>query len=99
MIENKETGAAAEMPKYQSHKQVWALKIGKATWNPNESIDLFFVEDSGFGSINIEHEAALRFKKCADEGVEDLGYYVVYKGGYQSWSPTDAFEEGYKLIK
>jgi hypothetical protein len=26
------------------------------------------------------------------------GYYVVYKDGYKSFSPADAFEEGYTRI-
>jgi hypothetical protein len=26
---------------------------------------------------------------------DDLGYFVVYEDGYQSWSPTEAFEKGY----
>ena len=26
------------------------------------------------------------------------GYYVVYEGGYKSWSPPDAFEGGYTKI-
>ena len=25
------------------------------------------------------------------------GYYVLYKGGYESFSPAKAFEDGYKL--
>lgn len=91
--------AQTELPKYQSHKQVWALlKIEKAVWNPNESIDLFFSEDSNVDPINIEGDDALRFKPSTDESIGDLGYYVVYKDGYRSWSPTDAFEEGYTHI-
>jgi hypothetical protein len=26
------------------------------------------------------------------------GYWVLYEGGYQSWSPAEAFEDGYKLL-
>lgn len=29
---------------------------------------------------------------------EDTGYVVRYSDGYQSWSPTKAFEEGYTFI-
>lgn len=28
----------------------------------------------------------------------DLGYYVVYDGGYKSFSPAEAFEGGYTKI-
>ena len=26
------------------------------------------------------------------------GYYVRYPDGYESWSPAEAFEEGYTLV-
>lgn len=26
------------------------------------------------------------------------GYFVVYKDGYESWSPAEAFEEGYTRV-
>lgn len=26
---------------------------------------------------------------------EDMGYYVRYEDGFESWSPTEAFEKGY----
>ena len=26
---------------------------------------------------------------------KDPGYYVVYEDGYESWSPTKAFEDGH----
>lgn len=29
---------------------------------------------------------------------QDGGYYVVYKDGYKSFSPADAFEDGYTKI-
>jgi len=28
-----------------------------------------------------------------------MGYYVVYEDGYESWSPTKEFQEGYELIE
>ena len=28
----------------------------------------------------------------------DLGYYIRYEDGYESWSPTKAFEAGYTLV-
>jgi len=37
---------------------------------------------------------------CTDQDCEEgiSGYKVVYKDGYESWSPKDTFEEAYRLI-
>ena len=82
-----------EMPKYRSHKVVHALKIKEIVENPNGTLDLFF-HLNGFAPWNISSMCANRFKHTDD----DLGYYVVYEDGHESWSPTKAFEEGYLLI-
>ena len=29
----------------------------------------------------------------------EIGYKVVYKDGYESWSPKEVFEEAYKPLK
>ena len=34
----------------------------------------------------------------ADENGKDPGYKVRYKGGYESWSPKDVFEESYRPV-
>ena len=31
--------------------------------------------------------------------LEAGGYYVRYPDGYESWSPAEAFEEGYTLVE
>ena len=31
-------------------------------------------------------------------GKEDLGYFVLYEDGHESWSPSAAFEYGYTRI-
>ena len=31
--------------------------------------------------------------------VEVEGYKVIYKDGYESWSPKDVFEEAYKPLE
>lgn len=96
MIENKETGAAVEMPKYQSHKKVWALQI-ELSEKHEEGIELKFVESNIYANIVItDKEEISRFEKCLGD---DKGYLVLYKGAYRSWSPTDAFEEGYSKLK
>lgn len=120
------SGAAAEMPRYQSHKQVWALKIKAITFankptikeleeilnreddrpvtvNPDGSISgadtsssreevvgAFIVpEEEGYAEFPVSREYVLKHNPKVG------GYYVVYADGYKSWSPAQAFEEGY----
>ena len=84
--------AQIELPKYNSHKQVWALKIaGVGPINPGtDEAELFFT-DKGFAPIRVD--AVFIEKHEPEIG----GYYIVYKDGYQSFSPADAFESGYTL--
>ena len=49
--------------------------------------------ETPFLPINVR-DYRLKFKGNEN----DLGYYVQYDGGYQSWSPTQAFEDGYTKI-
>jgi len=90
--------AAQEMPRYRCHKEVWALKI-KAIEQPEEfktayphGYWLIVPEDEGYGPIEVPHDYML--KHHARVG----GYYVVYKDGYASYSPAEAFEDGYTRI-
>lgn len=86
---------AAEMPRYRCHKTVHALKIS-ATIENDSGVEIHFVEKSYAPVLLISgHE---RFKFEDKYGDQDFGYYVVYKDGYRSWSPTDAFEEGYTRL-
>jgi hypothetical protein len=91
-----------EMPKYKSHKEVWAFKIKSILYD----IDLSNVENretDGSAEITPEEKGYAPFKVNADylrkHTPEVGGYYVIYKGGYASWSPAKEFEEGYTLIK
>lgn len=80
------TDSQRELPKYQSHKQVWGLKIkaiGGQTITP---------EDEGYAPFGVSAEYLEKHKP------EVGGYYVVYDGGYKSFSPADAFEAGNTLI-
>ena len=90
-------GVSREMPRYKSHKIVHALKI-KAAFNraENDGISISFAED-GFAPIELDRDITNRFHFHDAEGKQDLGYYVVYKDGYVSWSPTKEFEDGYTL--
>lgn len=92
--------AQAEMPRYQSHKKVWALKIKNIIQAPadyerfNAGGDWYLVpEDRRFAQIVVGHDDYMVRHKP-----EIGGYYVVYEDGYKSYSPALAFENGYTLI-
>lgn len=82
-----------EMPRYRSHKEVWALKISAIEFAKDGSAKIA-PKDTGYETIETKPEFRIRFK-----GTEsDLGYYVQYSDGYESWSPSKNFEEGYTLV-
>lgn len=82
-----------EMPRYQSHKVVHAVKI--AGLEILESGDALIAPDHPrLRTFRTREGWAERF--AGDE--TDLGYYVIYPDGFSSWSPTKAFEEGYLQI-
>lgn len=89
--------AVKEMPQYQSHKKVWALKIAelKHTGTPDQESDgsLMMVSDEdGFAPIKLSAEFVQIHKPKVG------GYYVVYADGYKSFSPPESFEGGYSII-
>lgn len=92
-----------EMPRYKCHKEVWALKIVKiepATGNrPSEPQE----ETDGGSIITPENPRYEPFKVEAEyvskHNPQVGGYYVVYEDGYKSFSPAQAFEEGYTLME
>lgn len=81
------------MPQYRCHKEVSALKIAAIEILNTGAAKIAPVND-GFAAFITGTDYAKRFG--GHEG--DLGYFVVYKDGYQSWSPTAAFEEGYTAL-
>ena len=86
-------GPAAPLPKYKSHKEVWALKIAAIEFGPTGQAKIVPV-DKTYAALVVD---SYRHKFTGDE--KDLGYYVRYADGYESWSPTKAFEDGYTLVK
>ena len=96
-MEESQTGM--EMPKYRCHKEVWALKI-KAIVNPNDGLET----DDGervltFSDKRYEHAAfVVNDDYIKKHNPQVGGYYVIYKDGYKSFSPAEAFEEGYTRI-
>jgi hypothetical protein len=90
--------AATQMPLYVCHKQVWALKIKAIRQHDGESrFDggswLLDVEEPGYAPIEVSHHDYV-LKHSPRIG----GYYVIYKDGYQSFSPAKAFEDGYTPV-
>lgn len=92
-------GSPKPLPLYTCHKQVHALKI-KAI----EACDLktngeltragyLLKFDDGYVDIFVDLDFINKHNPKAG------GYYVIYKDGYRSWSPAEAFEEGYTLDK
>ena len=84
---NTHNSVTAELPKYTSHKTVWALKIASVSARSDGALLSF--EDGRYAPIVVD-EAYVN-KHAPKAG----GYYVVYEDGYQSWSPQEAFESGY----
>lgn len=98
---NEVNGAATEMPKYVSHKKVWALKI-KSVLQDNEYASNgeiseilgaeLEVEEPGYAPVRVDRDYLYKHQPKAG------GYYVVYEDGYKSFSPAKAFEEGYDKL-
>lgn len=87
--------ACAEMPRYKSHKEVWALKIANITMLDGGAARII-PSDRRYAPFDVDPTWC---EKRYDGDANDLGYYVVYDDGYKSWSPSKAFEEGYTLIE
>ena len=82
------------LPRYKSHKIVEAVKIARMHTNSNLN-GLFWItpEESGIKVFTV----ADSYVKKHDPRVG--GYYVRYPDGYESWSPAEAFEEGYTRVE
>lgn len=79
-----------ELPRYQCHKQVWALKIKLVIPNPR-GVELHF-ENERYCPFEMTEEWAIRHQPHPG------GYLVVYEDGYRSYSPGREFENGYTLL-
>lgn len=91
----------AGIPRYRCRKVVHALKIAAAEVMEDGTVKLAF-EGGEFGPLVKSADWGKRFKPFhgdADGDVDpDPGYLVIYEDGYESWSPTKAFEAGYRRI-
>jgi hypothetical protein len=86
--------ASAEMPRYQCHKKVWALRLSDVEINN----DTGEARLTPMGRVYAPFDAPDGWSKRYHGSDDDTGYYVVYDDGYASWSPTKAFEDGYSRI-
>lgn len=81
-----------EMPRYLCRKIVHALQIASVELR-DDGADVY-PADEGYAPFEVSADWAARYKPV--DG--DEGYYVVYDGGYASWSPSKAFRDGYTMI-
>ena len=81
-----------EMPKYECHKKVWALKIAQIFLADNNEGAELTPEEDGYAPFMVSQEYIDKHKP------EVGGYYVVYADGYKSFSPAKAFEDGYSPV-
>ena len=82
--------AAPELPRYLCHKEVQAARITGVEWKPGEKVYVLHLD----GGVQVKKHPAWQDKFGATVG----SYYVVYKDGYSSVSPAQAFEEGYTRV-
>lgn len=111
MTTTPQPGNACELPAYQSHKIVHALKISAirpADPTPICQLESFIPwqdseGESLIGAIITPAEEGYReFGVTIDYVVKHKpevgGYFVLYEDGYKSFSPAKAFEEGYTRL-
>lgn len=87
----RDDGPTMEMPRYQSHKKVWALKI-EAIEDAGDAGYRLTPADHRYAKFTVDASIVSRYMPVPGD------YYVVYDDGYKSISPAKAFEEGYTLI-
>jgi hypothetical protein len=98
---------SVEMPRYKCHKDVWALKIKDISdptvpGNESDGSRLLHFEEPGYGARRVSREFVQKHMPRAIDLIQKHtyvgGYFVVYKDGYESFSPAQAFEEGYTRL-
>lgn len=89
-MEDQDAQGSIEMPIYLSRKKVWALKIKSVDTNCSDENKgaLLYFEDGKYAAKSVSQSYIDKHKP------ERGGYYVVYKGGYESFSPEEPFELG-----
>ncbi len=84
--------AIAQMPLYQCHKQVRAIKIKEFQYSDFRGCNEAIPEEEGITPVAVSNDWITRHNAVAG------GYLVMYEDGYMSFSPAKAFEAGYTRI-
>ena len=89
------------LPIYECFKKVCALKIKDIEYDVDAAIAetretdgtaMIVPEEEGYGKFKVSNEYVRKHQPKAG------GYWIKYEDGYESWSPAEVFEAGYKLI-
>ncbi len=83
------------MQRYQCHKIVEAAKITEIEVQVQT---IRFEGETAFRPTTWEWWGRFYSEITGALGTDDLGYFVRYADGYESWSPTAVFEAGYEAI-
>ena len=89
-------GAQVEIPRYRCHKEVRALKI--ASIHPNHPACVLPGDAMLTPADTMYAPFLVRRAYIEKHNPQAGGYYVVYTDGYTSFSPAQAFDEGYTRI-
>lgn len=82
------------LPKYRCYKVVEAVRIRTVFWY-GDGRGVIDPADRSLRPITPMAGWMERFKG----NDTDTGYFIRYEDGYESWSPSKAFEEGYTRIE
>jgi len=85
------------LPSYRCHKVVQAARISDVRRSDTPGGMRAFIltvdlPSGGEAQIHVNPYYITRHDP------EPGGYYVLYADGYESWSPAEAFEDGYTLM-
>ena len=86
-----------KLPQYKSHKQVGAIKISEIHRNMDGSATITPSEKDEKGNLVVDPFKVDRHFMTKFEPKVG-GYIVSYEDGYTSFSPAEAFEEGYSAV-
>lgn len=84
------------LAKFQSHKIVMAGKIKSFSEPGKIEKDKWVMQIERFDGSHVEVKVDKEFFARGHAVQND--YFVVYEDGYQSWSPREAFENGYTRV-
>lgn len=97
-----QSAAYTELPRYRCHELVWALKIATidgpfvrpgTSDGATRTVGIIHPDDAGYAPFDVD------WQTLVDRKAEAGGYWVTYQDGYCSYSPAQAFEEGYTRIR